>query len=254
MGRQTVVLVDGDVRSLDTRASQLVIGGYEVQTAAGAHAARGKLRLGADALVLCSKGIEPWAVHLLRGLRAGEMPGAKPELPVVAVGADDERALLRCCAVEVDFALPSCSSPLLLAAALKALERRRGRERRTLLVANVVIDREAHRVKVNGEPIHLTPIEFEMLEALALRPGCTIAHDALARRLWREGADSVATLCRLRTHVAGLRRKLQETDAAVTVKSIYGIGFVLTATKTKETVRKRSGNREDWREGFSRAS
>src|SRR2546428_14015130 len=63
----------------------------------------------------------------------------------------------------------------------------------------------------SGQPVALTPKEFDLLIALLRRGGAVVSRMELLTEVW---GDSAAVLSRtLDTHVAGLRRKL-ETDPA----------------------------------------
>ena len=59
----------------------------------------------------------------------------------------------------------------------------------------------------DGEEVHLTPIEFELLRALARNRGRLMTHRALLIEVWGPGyADDTQVL---RTHIANLRRKIE---------------------------------------------
>jgi two-component system KDP operon response regulator KdpE len=59
----------------------------------------------------------------------------------------------------------------------------------------------------DGEEVHLTPIEFELLSVLARNRGRLMTHRALLSEVWGAAyADDTATL---RTHIANLRRKIE---------------------------------------------
>ena len=69
------------------------------------------------------------------------------------------------------------------------------------------IDVAAHRVHRDGDEVHLTPIEFELLSVLARNRGRLMTHRALLTEVWGPAyADDTATL---RTHIANLRRKIE---------------------------------------------
>ena len=59
----------------------------------------------------------------------------------------------------------------------------------------------------DGEPVHLTPTEFELLRALAQNRGRLMTHRSLLVEVWGvEYEDDVQVL---RAHVANLRRKIE---------------------------------------------
>ncbi|MGH7655376.1 MAG: response regulator [Gemmatimonadaceae bacterium] len=70
------------------------------------------------------------------------------------------------------------------------------------------IDLERRAVTLGGSPVHLTPIEWELLTALATQPGRVMTHQQLFATVWR-GRDHGDVQQYLRVYVAHLRRKLE---------------------------------------------
>jgi len=71
-----------------------------------------------------------------------------------------------------------------------------------------VIDRARHEVLVNGDVVHLTPIEFGILALLARHAGKVITHGQLLSEIW--GPRGKEQTHYLRVHVAALRRKVEQ--------------------------------------------
>jgi two-component system KDP operon response regulator KdpE len=96
-----------------------------------------------------------------------------------------------------------------LVARLQAALRRAGRidEEPTILADGLEIDLAARLVRRDGEPIHLTPIEFDLLRALARNRGRLMTHRKLLVEVW--GPDYVDDIQPLRTHIARLRAKIE---------------------------------------------
>ena len=104
-------------------------------------------------------------------------------------------------------------SPLELQARVRALLRRAAsaetRDGSTRIVAgDLVIDLVARVVTLAGSEVHLTPIEWELLRALATNAGRTLTHRQLFAAAWPGRAHGDAQQY-LRVHVAHLRRKLE---------------------------------------------
>lgn len=112
-----------------------------------------------------------------------------------------------------DFITKPFDSEELLARVRSALRRKAGpltnAARREF--AHGFIDREAHSVMLDGERIHLTPREFNLLWALSDRPGRVVTHDSLLETVW--GPAHRHDLDYLRVAIRSLRRKM-ETDPA----------------------------------------
>ena len=99
-----------------------------------------------------------------------------------------------------------------LKARVRALLRRaatRDAEGSTKIVRDdLEIDLERRAVRLGGSPVHLTPIEWELLTALATHPGRLMTHQQLFTAVWR-GRDHGDAQQYLRVYVAHLRRKLE---------------------------------------------
>jgi two-component system KDP operon response regulator KdpE len=71
----------------------------------------------------------------------------------------------------------------------------------------VAIDLAKRSVRRNGETVHLTPIEWELLRVLSTNAGRTLTHRQLFSEVWsRSHGDAQQNL---RVHVSSLRRKLE---------------------------------------------
>jgi two-component system KDP operon response regulator KdpE len=78
-------------------------------------------------------------------------------------------------------------------------------------------------VRLSGEELHLTPIEFDLLKTLMDNRGRLLTHAALLSQVWGSTyADDVATL---RTHIANLRRKVEPPGAARHIRTEPGVGY-----------------------------
>ena len=85
------------------------------------------------------------------------------------------------------------------------------------------LDLAAHVVRLAGEELHLTPIEFDLLKTLMENRGRLLTHAALLSQVWGSTyADDVATL---RTHIANLRRKVEPPGAARHIRTEPGVGY-----------------------------
>jgi len=101
-----------------------------------------------------------------------------------------------------------------LVARLQAALRRaaRGEEEPRIVAEGLEIDLAARVVRRDGEPIHLTPIEFDLLRALARNRGRLMTHRKLLAEVW--GPEYVDDIQPLRTHIARLRAKIEPEGGA----------------------------------------
>jgi len=230
-GMHNVLIVETDEQLLRERADQLLMDGYEVQTARTAEAARIKLADGPDALLLCNAGGGPQTIALLRELRAGEIPRADCKLPVLVLGADDDSAAVRYYRTGADLALPSRSSALLTAAGLQALARRTGGEqqrRRMLRVGSLSVDCDARVAQVENRPVKLSRLEFDLLQTLASEPRKAFTRGELTRKVWGYDASAAGPSRTLDSHASRLRHKLERAGAQPVVQNVWGVGWRLT--------------------------
>lgn len=95
-----------------------------------------------------------------------------------------------------------------------------------LQVESLTIDPSAHEVFVNGAEVFITPVEFEILQALVENRGIVLTRNQLIDRLW--GATWGGDRHALDVHVSNLRRKLSTAPRDQTfVRSIRGVGYRL---------------------------
>jgi two-component system KDP operon response regulator KdpE len=130
---------------------------------------------------------------------------------VVLTARDREDDKIRALDLGADDYLTKPFSVPELLARLRVAFRHRARSESGETATNVVvgelsIDLARRRVKLEGEPISLTPVEYRLLVMLARAPGRVFTHRALLRDVWGPGRDEAHLV---RVHVANLRRKLE---------------------------------------------
>ncbi len=80
-----------------------------------------------------------------------------------------------------------------------------------MVLGDLVINVDARIVKINGETIHLTPLEFNLLHYLAINQGRVITHRELLRKIW--GPEYGDEREYLRVFVSQIRKKLEPDPA-----------------------------------------
>ncbi|MDQ1520023.1 MAG: two-component system, OmpR family, operon response regulator KdpE [Actinomycetota bacterium] len=96
-----------------------------------------------------------------------------------------------------------------------------------LRFGDVTIDLDAHLVTKRGEPVHLTPTEFALLQELALAPGKLIPHAALLRKVWGPGYETSTEYTRV--YVRRLRAKLEDPDGPPLITTEPRAGYRMLA-------------------------
>jgi two-component system response regulator QseB len=115
-----------------------------------------------------------------------------------------------------------------LGARVRALLRRQtGRRQNILQAGDVVLDTKAHTVRKQDELVHLTPLEFSLLEFLIRHKGTMFKHEALLDRVWDSSSD--AGIDMVRTTIKRIRRKLGEVGKQSTIRNVFGEGYIVEA-------------------------
>lgn len=153
------------------------------------------------------------------------------EMPILVLSAvgEEEQKVQALQAGADDYITKPFGSRELVARLQAALRRvGRGEEQPAIAAGDLEIDLAARVVLLAGEPMHLTPIEFDLLRVLARNRGRLMTHRDLLREVW--GPEYVDDVQPLRTHIARLRSKI-ERDAATPryVVTEPGVGYRFAA-------------------------
>lgn len=90
-----------------------------------------------------------------------------------------------------------------------------------LKLGAIEVDPGRREVKRDGEVVHLTPIEFDLLYKLASRPGIVYSRERLLSDVWGYRDDASART--VDSHVGALRRKL----GSDLIRTAHGVGYAL---------------------------
>jgi len=92
----------------------------------------------------------------------------------------------------------------------------------------LTIDLTTNLVSMHGKELHLTPIEFKLLTALASMPGKIFTHRQLLTSVW--GEEHANETHYLRIHMGRLRAKIEKIPASPRfILTEVGIGYRLAA-------------------------
>jgi two-component system alkaline phosphatase synthesis response regulator PhoP len=123
-----------------------------------------------------------------------------------------------------DYVTKPFSARELVARVKAALRRLRGAEHvpagELLIFRHVRIDGGSRQVWVDGQPVELTTIEFDLLMALAENHGRVLSREQLLEKVW--GYDYYGELRVVDVHLGHIRQKLGGDEYIVTVR---GIGY-----------------------------
>jgi DNA-binding response OmpR family regulator len=95
-------------------------------------------------------------------------------------------------------------------------------------LAELEVDEESREVRVDGAVVDLTRTEFDLLAALASRPGRVLQRETLLREVWQ--TDWEGNLRLVEAHMSNLRRKLVAAGlSSPEIRTVRGVGYRLVA-------------------------
>jgi DNA-binding response OmpR family regulator len=95
-------------------------------------------------------------------------------------------------------------------------------------LAELEVDEDSREVRVDGAVVDLTRTEFDLLAALASRPGRVLQRETLLREVWH--TDWEGNLRLVEAHMSNLRRKLVAAGLnSPEIKTVRGVGYRLVA-------------------------
>jgi DNA-binding response OmpR family regulator len=227
MSEQTILVVDDEEAIAEAVRARLGAEGYRVIVASDGpeaislHAAEHPDLVVLDLMLPGMDGLE-----VCREIQRG---GWTPVLMLTA--KTEEADKVAGFAVGADDYLTKPFSLRELVVRVKAILRRVDRIRGVAEVADATIDRnglvldpQRRLVTVDGSEVALTPLEFEILHALAREPGVVLARDQLMDRVW--GYRDYAGGRVVDSHVARIRRKLGEDgNDPRFIRTVHGVGY-----------------------------
>ena len=230
MAQTTILVVDDEKEIAELVEIYLVSDGYRVLKAKNAQE-------GLDIL-------EREEVHLvlldimmpgMNGLEMCEQIRKSRNIPIIMLSAKStDLDKIRGLGTGADDYVTKPFNPLELTARVKSQLRRymqlnpnsgaEDKQKNEISVRGLVINRDNHRVMVDGEEIRLTPIEFDILFLLASNPGKVFSTDEIFEKVWNEKVYEANNT--VMVHIRRLRGKMKEdsrTDKIIT--TVWGVGY-----------------------------
>lgn len=162
-------------------------------------------------------------IELIRRLRGRAETHQLPVIMLTARGEEGER--VRGLATGADDYIVKPFKPKELVARVRTRLRRTDQPSpETLQIGDLQIDVAGHSVKRDGEPIPLTPLEFDLLAALARKPWQVFTREVLLQEVWgyRHAADTRL----VNVHVQRLRSKIEhDPERPQIVVTVRGVGY-----------------------------
>jgi two-component system OmpR family response regulator len=146
---------------------------------------------------------------------------------LVLTALDDPNDIAQALDAGADDYLAKPFEPVELVARAKAVIRRLQLDQRgQVTVSNLTFDMTSRTAYVNGESVIVPRRELALLEALARRAGQVVLRETLETAAY--GFDEEIQSNAIEAHVSRLRRRLQENGCKVTIKSLRGLGYLLS--------------------------
>jgi DNA-binding response OmpR family regulator len=223
-GPARILVVDDEAPIVELVTGYLEREGYEVASAADGPGALERARsLQPDVVVLdvMLPGLD--GIEVCRQLRTFSDAYV---LMLTARGEEIDRIIGL--TVGADDYLVKPFSPRELVARVKALLRRprTGAQPGARVPDGIHVDEPRRTVWLDGTPVDLTALEFDLLAVLARQPGIVASRHSLLAQVW--GDEFVADDHLVDVHVANLRRKLGDDPTAPRfIETVRGVGYRL---------------------------
>lgn len=149
---------------------------------------------------------------------------AYSKVPIIMLTAKaDEQDELLGFQLGVDEYISKPFSPKILVARIDAILRRTNPQTQDKIIecGGIIIDKEAHQVKINGEEVELSFKEFELLTYFIENKGIALSREKILNNVWNY--DYFGDARTIDTHVKKLRSKLGEQGNMI--KTIWGMGY-----------------------------
>ena len=225
MERLKILVVDDESRMRKLIKDFLVKSGYEVLEAEdGEKAVDVFLSVKDIALIILDvmmPKMDGWEV--CREIRKNS------KIPMIMLTAKSSEAdELKGFELGVDEYISKPFSPKILVARVEAVLRRSNSivQDEVLIAGNIVIDKSAHMVTIDGKSIDLSYKEFELLTYFAENQGIALSREKILNNVWNY--DYYGDARTIDTHVKKLRSKLGEKGGEY-IKTIWGMGYKFEA-------------------------
>lgn len=152
------------------------------------------------------------------------LPEMKDTIIVFLTARSEEFTQVMALDMGADDYLTKPMKPGLLVSKVKSLLRRTAKnepatDEHTITAMGLVIDKETHTIKLNGQPLELPRKEFALLYLLASKPGRVFTREEILNKVW--GTDVIVNDRTIDVHIRKLREKLGKGY----IKTLKGVGY-----------------------------
>lgn len=229
----TILIVEDEMELATAIAQRIASHGWTARvTSDGLSAVKAALQLKPDLIIM------DVMLPIMDGLEATRRILAQRPVPIIMLTARDaETDKVRGLSTGADDYMTKPFSPRELIARCEALLRRvkkaeiiakNTENEKILTFGTLVIDPRQRIVTYHGEPIHLTPTEFDLLATLARKPQSVFKREQLLEEVW-DWPDASGTRT-VDSHVKALRHKLG-TDM---IRTAHGVGYAFNPPEDEQ--------------------
>lgn len=221
MTKQKILVVDDESRMRKLVGDFLHIKGYEVVEAADGKEAVDLFSRSQDISLIILDVMMP----VMDGWQACREIREFSKVPIIMLTAkSDERDELLGFQLGVDEYISKPFSPQILVARVEAILRRAGQQNQEsdmIQAGSIVMDKAAHVVTIDGQPIELSYKEFELLAYFMENKGIALSREKILNHVWNY--DYFGDARTIDTHVKKLRSKMGASGDLI--QTIWGMGY-----------------------------
>lgn len=233
----TILVVEDEAPLAELLKYNLEAAGYAVDVAMRGDDAETRLQERSFDLILLDWMLPGLSgIELCRRIRSRAETQTTPVIMLTARGEEGERVRGLTTGAD-DYVVKPFSIPE-LAARIQAILRRSSPElmSNALIVGDLELDRETHRVRRQDREVHLGPTEFRLLEFLMSTPGRVFSREQLLNGVW--GHDVYVDDRTVDVHIGRLRKAINRGRARDPIRTVRGAGYAFDDHFTDTSARR----------------
>jgi len=230
--KETVLVVEDDGYLSRVLNTVLSASGYRVILTGSAAGAEALIASNMPNLILLDLGLPDMdGMEVLSGLRKWS---DIPVLVVSARGMDRDKIAALDMGAD-DYITKPFSTPELLARIRTALRHNEKHDKEDCYsVGGFSINFARHQVTVDNKIIHLTRVEYQIVELIARQPGCVLTYDTIIKQIWGPYAPLDNNRI-LRVNMANIRRKIEKNNMTpYYILTEIGVGYRMAEQNFQE--------------------
>lgn len=223
----SILIIDDEPKIIRFVRTSLSLAGYDILTASTGQEALSVIENESPDLIILDLGLPDIdGLEVLRKIRSYST------LPVLILTArHDEKDKVRGLELGADDYLTKPFGTQELKARIQAILRRvqwspQPSDPAEFQREGLFVDFRRRRVEVNGEEVHLTPTEYDLLRVMIQKAGHVLSHADLLAAVW--GDEYRNDLAILRVNISRLRQKLEDDPRdPQQIVTVPGVGYTL---------------------------